>query len=90
MRICIIGAGVAGIQAADILNRKGHEITVFDAADGPGGVWTKNYDGYALQVPSELYEFSGMRHSDQSGYFPCGQEVLAYIERYIDERNLLA
>lgn len=88
MRICVVGGGVAGVQAADILNQKGHEITIFDAADGPGGVWRKNYDGYALQVPSELYEFPGMRHTNQSGYFPQGRDVLAYIERYIDERNL--
>ncbi|MBV5341260.1 MAG: NAD(P)-binding protein [Deltaproteobacteria bacterium] len=36
-RIAIIGAGVAGSTAAQVLSRKGHTVTVFDKSRGTGG-----------------------------------------------------
>lgn len=37
MRVAIVGAGMGGLAAAADLARQGCEVTVFDAADGPGG-----------------------------------------------------
>jgi glutamate synthase (NADPH/NADH) small chain len=37
-RVAIIGSGPAGLAAADQLNRAGHEVTVFERADRPGGL----------------------------------------------------
>ncbi len=37
-RTAVIGAGPAGLACAFHLARAGHEVTVFDAADSPGGV----------------------------------------------------
>ena len=37
MKIIIIGAGMAGLSAARILTRKGHEVTVLDKGRGVGG-----------------------------------------------------
>lgn len=37
MRIAIIGAGLAGLSAACHLARSGHQITVYEASDAPGG-----------------------------------------------------
>lgn len=37
-RVAIIGSGPAGLAAADQLNQKGHEVTVFEKADEPGGL----------------------------------------------------
>ncbi|WP_139112220.1 FAD-dependent oxidoreductase, partial [Acidithiobacillus thiooxidans] len=36
MRVAIIGAGISGLGAAWIL-RKTHSVSVFEAADYPGG-----------------------------------------------------
>ncbi len=36
-RITIIGAGPAGMEAARVAAERGHEVTVFEAADQPGG-----------------------------------------------------
>ena len=38
MRIGIVGAGIAGLTAAYDLARGGHEVTVWEAADRPGGL----------------------------------------------------
>ena len=38
MRIAIIGAGFAGLSAAHDLAKAGHQITVYEAAEKPGGL----------------------------------------------------
>lgn len=37
MRVAIIGAGMAGLAAADMLAGAGHEVRLFDKGRGPGG-----------------------------------------------------
>ncbi|PZO68338.1 MAG: N-methylproline demethylase [Paracoccus denitrificans] len=36
-RITIVGAGPAGMEAARVASARGHDVTVFEAADKPGG-----------------------------------------------------
>lgn len=36
-RVTIVGAGPAGMEAARVAAERGHEVTVFEAADRPGG-----------------------------------------------------
>ena len=45
----VIGAGVAGLQTTRALLRAGHAVVVLEEAQTYGGVWSKNYQGYALQ-----------------------------------------
>ncbi len=37
-RVAVVGSGPAGLAAADLLNRLGHEVTVIERADRPGGL----------------------------------------------------
>lgn len=36
MHICVLGAGVVGVTASYCLLKKGHDVTLVDALDGPG------------------------------------------------------
>jgi glutamate synthase (NADPH) small chain len=37
-RVAVVGSGPAGLACADQLNHAGHEVTVFERADRPGGL----------------------------------------------------
>ncbi len=37
-RAAVIGSGPSGLAAADMLNRRGHSVTVFEREDKPGGL----------------------------------------------------
>jgi monoamine oxidase len=42
-RIAILGAGLAGLAAADVVAKAGHQVTVFEARERPGGrVWSSS------------------------------------------------
>ncbi|MDE6421605.1 MAG: glutamate synthase subunit beta, partial [Lachnospiraceae bacterium] len=37
-RVAVVGSGPAGLAVADLLNRRGHEVTVYERADRIGGL----------------------------------------------------
>ena len=37
-KVAVIGAGPAGLSAADMLNRAGHKVTVYEKDEAPGGL----------------------------------------------------
>ena len=53
-RAAVVGSGPAGLAAADLLNRMGHEVTVLERADRPGGLLT--YGIPNMKLPKEIVE----------------------------------
>lgn len=51
-RVAVIGSGPSGLAAADLLNRLGHMVTVFEQADRPGGLLT--YGIPNMKLPKEI------------------------------------
>jgi len=47
-RVAIIGAGPAGLSAAFYLRKKGHQVTVFEAREKPGGMMRYGIPAYRL------------------------------------------
>ena len=47
----IIGAGPAGLAAADVLRREGVQVTVYDRYDRAGGLMTYGIPGFKLEKP---------------------------------------
>lgn len=60
MKIAIVGAGMTGLTAARELTRRGHEVTVYERKDEPGGSvksvqengWMMEYGPNTIQVRS--------------------------------------
>ncbi|MFW6052002.1 MAG: flavin-containing monooxygenase [Myxococcota bacterium] len=89
-RVCIVGAGVAGLVTAKVLQRDGFEVTVFDKEPGVGGVWaaTRAYPGLRTNNPRETYAFSDFPYPEGTDEFPAAEQVRAYLESYVDHFRL--
>ncbi|WP_257285909.1 NAD(P)-dependent oxidoreductase [Endozoicomonas sp. SESOKO1] len=64
--IAVVGAGPAGLSCAHYLARQGHNITLFDAREKPGGLnefgiaYYKLVDSYARQEVDFIMEIGGI------------------------------
>ena len=49
--VCIIGAGVSGLQCARAILKTGLDVVVLDRQQELGGVWAANYSGLRTTGP---------------------------------------
>ncbi len=54
-RIAVIGGGPAGLTAAWFLTRKGHDVTIFEAASKLGGALRYGFPDY--KIPREIVDY---------------------------------
>jgi cation diffusion facilitator CzcD-associated flavoprotein CzcO len=87
--VVIVGAGFAGIYLLDRLRSMGLSVQVFEAGNGPGGVWYWNcYPGARVDSPGPMYQFSRddlWRDWKFSELYPSWKEIREYF-RYVDQR----
>ncbi len=57
----IIGAGPAGLTAAELLRGKGYAVTVYDRHDRPGGLLTYGIPGFKLEKPVVMRRVDRLR-----------------------------
>lgn len=82
-KVAVVGAGPAGLAAADLLNRRGHTVTVYDREDRPGGLLmygipNMKLDKSVIERRIALMEAEGIRFvlgADVGGSLPA-REVL--------------
>lgn len=89
--VVIIGAGFGGLAAALELKRHGIEtFTVLERQDHAGGVWQANaYPGAACDVPSIIYQFSGVLHGDWKRRYGRQEEIRDYLDGVARDQGLL-
>jgi Flavin-binding monooxygenase-like len=85
MRVGIIGAGVAGLVTAKVLQQAGHAVIVYDKAPDVGGVWsrTRRYPGLTTQSPKAQYSLSDFPMPRDYPEWPTGEQVQAYLASYV-------
>ncbi len=72
-KVAVVGSGPAGLAAAQLLNRRGHEVTVYERSDRPGGLLrygipNMKLDKSLIDRRVRLMEEAGIR-------FICGADV---------------
>ena len=89
--IAVVGSGFSGIGLAIGLREAGFTaFTVFEKAEGVGGVWRDNtYPGAACDAPSHLYSYSFEPKPDWSRRFAEQPEILDYLRHCAVKSGIL-
>ncbi|KIM41682.1 hypothetical protein M413DRAFT_444930 [Hebeloma cylindrosporum] len=89
-RVAIIGAGVAGLRTAMLLQQQGIPYKIFEANDGPGGrLFTYRFPSDATSPPGkhDYYEVGGMRFPDNVANKPTFDLFRELGFRFRNEEN---
>ncbi len=83
--VLVVGAGIAGLVGARVLERAGHQVTVLDKGHRPGGrMATRRPDGKGGPVFDHGAQFVTLRGAPPD--LPEGNGFAAETERWRDER----
>src|SRR5262245_6912322 len=91
-RVCIVGAGIAGLVTAKVFKQDGFDVVAFDKAHELGGVWaaSRTYPGVRANNSRESYAFSDFPYPDTADDFPTAEQIRAYLNAYTDRFGLRA
>jgi glutamate synthase (NADPH) small chain len=71
----IIGAGPGGLAAADVLRRKGYQVTVYDRYDRAGGLLTYGIPSFKLEKPVVMQRIEQLEAAGVSFVLNCNVGV---------------
>lgn len=85
-RVCVVGAGIAGLVSAKVLRDDGFDVVVLEKEASIGGVWaaSRTYPGLRANNPRETYAFSDFPYPATADDYPTAEQVRAYLEAYVD------
>ncbi|CAO4361395.1 unnamed protein product [Caenorhabditis nigoni] len=93
-KICIIGAGAAGLVTAKHAIKDGHQIEIFEQTDKVGGTWVYSeetgchssmYKIMKTNLPKQCLEFQNVPYPDGLPSFLPHECVLKYLQDYSKE-----
>jgi cation diffusion facilitator CzcD-associated flavoprotein CzcO len=87
-RIAVIGAGISGIAAANVLKKNGFVPVVFEKHDRIGGVWATAYPDVHLQNISTQYHLSDFDWPFEPDLHPTGEQVMRYLTAAVEHLGL--
>ncbi|MDR6286805.1 acetylornithine/succinyldiaminopimelate/putrescine aminotransferase/pimeloyl-ACP methyl ester carboxylesterase/acyl carrier protein [Methylopila jiangsuensis] len=95
-RVCIIGAGVAGISMAKALKDKNIRFDCYEKREHLGGIWaydadrkhTSTWANLNMNTPKGHYQFADMPMPQDYPDYPSRQQVQDYLEAYADRNDL--
>eukprot|EP00752_Nemacystus_decipiens_P001737 g1680.t1 len=97
-RVCVIGAGPAGLAAGRLLRDEGCDVTVLEKSLGVGGVWRYNpepsrekgpmYRSLVTNLPKECMAFFSLPFREDLQSFVTRDQMLDYLRSYVDEHKL--
>jgi dimethylaniline monooxygenase (N-oxide forming) len=95
-RVCVIGAGMSGLAAANALASTGCHLTCYEAGSAAGGMWRYENDSGLSAAYASLHTNTSRRRmqypstpmSDSVPEFPHHSDMLAYLEAYAERNEL--
>lgn len=85
----IIGGGQAGLSTSYCLKQRGHEHIIFEKTHRAANAWRERWDSFTLVTPNWMIQLPGAEYQgDDPDGFMTRDEIVAYIEAYIDRFEL--
>ncbi|MFC7220886.1 flavin-containing monooxygenase [Streptomyces polyrhachis] len=97
MRVCVIGAGMAGLAAARALAVRGVDFDCMERAADVGGIWRQAqagergpaYQSLHLNTAKQLSGFTGFPMPDAFPLYPRHGDVAAYLRSFAEWAGVL-
>jgi len=87
-RICVIGAGAAGLEAVRVLRGAGHDVVALERTERVGGHWHTDYEALHLITPRDVSGFAGVPMPADYPLFPSREQVIRYLDAFADRFGL--
>src|SRR5689334_21542999 len=87
-RIAVIGAGISGIAAANILMKNGFVPVLFEKHEKIGGVWSTAYPEVHLQNIYTQYHLSDFDWPFKPDLHPSGEQIMRYLSEAVQALRL--
>ena len=89
-RVCIIGAGIAGLVTSKTMRADGLDVTVYEHDAEIGGVWasTRTYPGLKANNSKLSFGFSDFDYPEDCPLVPRAEHVRAFLNSYADHFDL--
>ncbi|WP_193367923.1 flavin-containing monooxygenase [Pelagibius marinus] len=80
--VIVIGAGAAGLAAAQALQQRGIAVRVLEASDRVAEAWRHRHPHLRLNTHRWLSSLPGMKLPRSAGAFPDRDSLIRYLENY--------
>lgn len=89
-RVCVIGAGIAGLATANVMGEDSFDVTVYEKEPTVGEVWaeSRTYPGLRANDLKEIYAFSDFPYPADADTFPTPEQIRGYLNGYADHFGL--
>ena len=89
-RVCIIGAGAAGLGAMEVLQRHRIAFDCFEQGDRVGGHWHTDYESLHLITSRDLSGFAGHPMPSHDPVYPSRDQMRDYLDDFATETGVRA
>lgn len=86
--VIIIGAGPAGLSAANGLQKKGIPFIILEKGEGVAQCWRDHYDRLHLHTVRDLSHLAGEPFPEDYPLYVPKKNLVSYYENYASKRNI--
>ena len=86
--VVVIGAGQAGFAMGYYLARQGRRFIILERGDSIAPAWRERWDSLTLFTPRRYSSLPGLPFPGDPDGYPTRDEVIAYLERYVETYEL--
>src|ERR671938_644473 len=86
--VVVVGGGQAGLAVGYFLAREGRRFVILERAAEIAPAWRERWDSLTLFTPRRYSSLLGLPFPGDPDGYPTRDEVIAYLERYVETFEL--